>query len=76
MALPLAMGAGFGLETASKFGNEAVAKKALGTAGRYLKGWKASYSGHDDSSCNLHEYKAGIMILLKWQPIPSMRYGR
>ena len=49
----------FGLEKlSSKFGNESVAKKALGTAGKYLKGWKAVIPAMMIPHA-MHEYKAG-----------------
>ena len=57
-AMPLMMGAGFALEAGSKFGNESVARRGLGRAGRYLKGWKALIPAMMIPHA-LHEYKAG-----------------
>jgi len=58
-AMPLAMGAGFGLEKlSSKFGNESVARSGLKSAGRYLTGWKALIPAMMIPHA-LHEYKAG-----------------
>ena len=58
-ALPLAMGAGFGLEKlSSKFGSESVARSGLKSAGKYLTGWKAFIPAMMIPHA-LHEYKAG-----------------
>ena len=57
-AMPLMMGAGFALDAGSKFGNESVARRGLGRAGRYLTGWKALIPAMMIPHA-LHEYKAG-----------------
>ncbi len=58
-ALPLMMGAGFGLDKAgSKFGNESVARSGLKSAGKYLTGWKALIPAMMIPHA-LYEYKAG-----------------
>ena len=58
-ALPIGMGAGFGLDKAgSKFGSESVARSGLKSAGKYLTGWKAFIPAMMIPHA-LHEYKAG-----------------